>query len=80
MNHFLSVEDCPNPLGWAHEAIKLKEHPFQDKLFGINKTLGLVFFNSSLRTRLSMTRAAQNLGMQTISLNVSTDGLQLEMD
>ncbi len=80
MNHFLSVEDCPNPLGWAHEAIKLKEHPFQDKLFGINKTLGLVFFNSSLRTRLSMTRAAQNLGMQTISLNVSTDGWQLEMD
>ena len=65
-NHFFSVEDCPDPIGWVHEALKLKNNPFKYKRLGINKTLGLIFFNASLRTRLSTIKAAQNLGMETM--------------
>ena len=77
-NHFCSVEDCPDPTGWIHEALKLKETPYKDKLLGTNKTLGLIFFNASLRTRLSTIKAAQNLGMETITFNVNKEGWQLE--
>ena len=77
-NHFFSVEDCPDPIGWVHEALKLKNNPFKYKRLGINKTLGLIFFNASLRTRLSTIKAAQNLGMETITFDVNKDGWQLE--
>jgi N-succinyl-L-ornithine transcarbamylase len=80
MNHFLSVTDCPDPSGWAREAIELKENPYQDEHLGKHKTLGLVFFNPSLRTRMSTIKAAHNLGMKVISLNVSDDSWQLEFE
>ena len=60
--------------------MEIKAHPFADSQLGVNKTLGLVFFNSSLRTRMSTTRAAYNLGMNVIILNVSQDSWQLEME
>ena len=77
-NHFCSAEDCPDPTGWIREALILKETPHSDKLLGTNKTLGLIFFNASLRTRLSTIKAAQNLGMETITFNVNKEGWQLE--
>ena len=77
-NHFCSAEDCPDPTGWIREALILKETPHNDKLLGTNKTLGLIFFNASLRTRLSTIKAAQNLGMETITFNVNKEGWQLE--
>ena len=80
MNHFISVKDVENPEQLAQEAIAIKANPFAEKSLGINKGLGLIFFNSSLRTRMSTTRAAYNLGMQVMTLNVSQDSWQLEME
>ncbi len=80
MKHFISVKDAPNPETLVIEAIALKKSPFDHQQIGKNKVLGLVFFNSSLRTRMSTTRAAYNLGMQVMTLNVSQDSWQLEME
>jgi N-succinyl-L-ornithine transcarbamylase len=80
MKHFLSVDDTPDPWALVNEALALKRDPFSDKKLGENKVLGMVFFNSSLRTRMSTTRAAYNLGMQVMALNVSQDSWQLETE
>jgi len=78
MKQFLSAADAPDPWGLVNEALYLKKHPFADKHLGENKVLGLIFFNSSLRTRMSTTRAAYNLGMQVMTLNVTQDSWQME--
>ena len=80
MKNFLSVKDSPDPWALVQEALDLKANPFNHKTLGENKVLGLVFFNSSLRTRMSTTRAAYNLGMQVMALNVSQDSWQLETE
>ncbi len=80
MKHFTSVEDVSNVHDLIQKSIELKKDPFQTPKLGENKTLGLVFFNSSLRTRMSMTRAAYNLGLKVIVLNVSADSWQLEFE
>ncbi|MDH5610686.1 MAG: N-acetylornithine carbamoyltransferase [Cyclobacteriaceae bacterium] len=80
MKQFLSVDDVADPMGVAREAIQLKSNPFQYQDMGKNKTLGLVFFNPSLRTRMSTARAAYNLGMHVMVLNVSQDSWQLETE
>lgn len=80
MNHFLSVKDVKDIDHLISSGIAAKNNPFADKALGQNKTLGLLFFNSSFRTRLSTQKAAQNLGMNVISLNVGQDSWQLEME
>ncbi len=80
MKHFISLEDVPDPQVLVKEAIELKKNPFSDKSLGKNKTLGLLFFNASLRTRLSTQRAAQNLGMDVMVMNVTQDSWGLEMN
>lgn len=79
MKQFLSVKDVPNLPILVNEALSQKRNPFADKHIGKNKTLGLLFFNASLRTRLSTQKAAQNLGMEVIIMNVSQDSWGLEM-
>lgn len=74
------MKDVPNLMVLVQEALLLKKQPFAESQLGRNKTLGLLFFNSSLRTRLSTQKAAQNLGMQVIVMNVSQDGWALEME
>jgi N-succinyl-L-ornithine transcarbamylase len=79
MKQFTSVKDIPDPIGLVQDAIKLKNnHRFSD--LGKNKTIGLLFFNPSLRTRMSTQKAAQNLGMNHIVLNVGQDGWALEFE
>lgn len=78
MKQFLSVHDADNIPALVAEAIAQKATPFADEELGRRRTIGLVFFNSSLRTRLSTQRAAQNLGMQVIVLNTGQDAWQLE--
>ncbi|RMG18475.1 MAG: N-acetylornithine carbamoyltransferase [Bacteroidetes bacterium] len=78
MNHFSSVRDVPDLKQLLETALAVKQHPHAWHQLGKHKTLGLVFFNSSLRTRMSSQRAAYNLGMNTIVLNVSSDSWQLE--
>ncbi len=80
MRHFTSVYDLPD----LNEAIKtahtLKNNPFGYQHLGKNKTIVLIFFDSSLRTRLSTQKAAMNLGMNTMVLNVNQDGWKLESE
>ncbi len=80
MKHFLSVYDAPSILELVQEGIRQKQNPFADAHLGKNKTIGLIFFNSSLRTRLSTQKAAQNLGMNVMTMNVGTDSWGLEME
>ena len=62
------------------EALAQKQNPFADKHIGKNKTIGFLFFNASLRTRLSTQKAAQNLGMDVMVMNVTQDSWGLEME
>lgn len=75
---FTSVTDIPDVAALVQEAIALKNEPFAFQHLGRNKTLGLVFLNPSLRTRLSVQIAAQNLGMNVVVLNADKDSWALE--
>ena len=80
MKHFTSIKQLPN-LAEALEAAKyVKENPFADQELGRNKTLLMIFFNSSLRTRLSTQKAALNLGMNVIVLDVNQGAWKLETE
>lgn len=78
LSHFYSVQDAGDPNQLAKEALRIKADPFAESTLAKNKVMGLIFFNSSLRTRMSTTRAAYNLGLQVMTLNVSADSWQLE--
>ncbi|MFK7900215.1 MAG: acetylornithine carbamoyltransferase [Cyclobacteriaceae bacterium] len=78
MKQFLSVHDVPNISQLVKSALDLKKNPFAHKELGRNKTIGLIFLNPSLRTRLSTEKAAKNLGMEVMSMNFGTDGWGLE--
>ncbi|WP_428655636.1 N-acetylornithine carbamoyltransferase [Runella sp.] len=80
MQHFISVHDVPDIDALVQEGLRHKQSPFEFQDLGKNKTIGLLFFNQSLRTRLSTQRAAQNLGMNTMALNVGQDSWGLELE
>ncbi len=80
MKNFLNVHDVANVEELAQQAIALKNHKFDFKQLGNNKTMVLLFLNSSLRTRISTQKAAQNLGMNTIVLNLTQDSWQMEFE
>lgn len=79
MKNFTSVNDIEDPMALVNEAIMLKNNKVQSTI-GKNKTIGLLFFNSSLRTRMSTQKAAQNLGMEIMILNVNNEGWALEFE
>jgi len=62
------------------QALRYKSDPLKDKALGNGKRVGLLFFNPSLRTRLSMQIAAQHLGMEPIVFNAGGDGWGLEFE
>lgn len=78
MKQFTSVHDVPSLSNLVDDAISLKADPFQFENLGKRKTLGLVFLNPSLRTRLSTQKAALNLGMSVIVMNMDKEGWALE--
>lgn len=80
MKHFTSVNDIPDLKKALDVAFDVKKNPFAYSHLGKNKTMVLIFFNSSLRTRLSTQKAAMNLGMNTMVMNVNEDGWQLETE
>lgn len=80
MKHFLSINDVTDLNHLITSGIVSKRNPFGDANLGKNKTIGLLFFNSSLRTRISTQKAAQNLGLNVIMMNVGQDGWGLEME
>jgi len=78
MQHYLSINDIDLLTDWVDEAKALKNDPLQSKSLGKDKTIGLLFFNNSLRTRLSTQKAAMNLGMEVIVMNFGNEGWALE--
>ncbi|MBQ5416709.1 MAG: hypothetical protein IIU23_05920 [Bacteroidales bacterium] len=78
MKSFFHVQDIGNLSKALEEAKQVKATPFAWQHLGKNKTIILVFFNSSLRTRLSSQKAALNLGLDPIVLNVNGDSWKLE--
>src|SRR5580698_4605042 len=80
MKNFISVNDVTNMDALIKKALMYKANPFADKTLGINKRIGLLFLNPSMRTRLSTQVAAQNLGLEPIVFNVDKDGWALEFE
>lgn len=87
MKNYTNLNDIPNLSETIKEAILLKINPFEYSKLGQHKTLVMLFFNSSLRTRLSTEKAAKNLGMDVTILNVNDawdlefeDGTTMNMD
>ena len=80
MKSFFHVSDIGDLKTALEEAREDKQNPFAWKHLGENKTIMLVFFNSSLRTRLSSQKAALNLGMNPIVLNIGSDSWKLETE
>ena len=80
MKTFINVEDIGDLKLAVKEALEVKANRFGYKNLGENKTLLMVFFNSSLRTRLSTQKAAMNLGMNVIVLDVNQGAWKLETE
>lgn len=80
MNTFFHVSDIGDLNKALEEAKAVKADRFAWKHLGENKTIMLVFFNNSLRTRLSSQKAAANLGMNTIVLNIGAESWKLETE
>lgn len=78
MRNFTSVRDVENLDEMVKLAMELKRDPLKYKELGRNKTLGLIFFNPSLRTRLSTQKAAHNLTLRVMDMNVGQDSWTLE--
>ena len=78
MKKFFSVSDVDNLQEIVQEALAIKASPNENESLGKYKTLGLVFLNPSLRTRLSTQKAAMNLGMNVMVMNMDKDGWALE--
>ena len=80
MRSFLNVEDLGDLKQALREAVEIKNDRFKYDTLGKNKTLLMVFFNNSLRTRLSTQKAAMNLGMNVIVLDVNAGAWKLETE
>jgi len=80
MKEFTSITQLPDLKKALEEAQYVKKNPFADQDLGRNKTLLMVFFNNSLRTRLSTQKAALNLGMNVIVLDVNQGAWKLETE
>jgi N-succinyl-L-ornithine transcarbamylase len=79
MKLFSSVNDVADINALVKEALELKQNPYAHQHLGKNKTLALVFLNPSLRTRMSTQKAALNLGMNVMVLNIDKEGWALEL-
>lgn len=80
MRNFITVKDMGNLTEALEKAKYVKENPYADTELGRNKTMLLIFFNSSLRTRLSTQKAALNLGMNVIVLDINQGAWKLETE
>ncbi len=80
MRNFITVNDIGNLKYAVREALEIKADRYKYCELGKNKTLMMVFFNSSLRTRLSTQKAALNLGMNVIVLDINQGAWKLETE
>jgi N-succinyl-L-ornithine transcarbamylase len=80
MKTYTNVKDLGDLNKAVQEALEIKKNRYAYKHLGTDKTLLMVFFNSSLRTRLSTQKAGMNLGMNTIVLDINQGAWQLETE
>ncbi|HRD38354.1 MAG TPA: acetylornithine carbamoyltransferase [Bacteroidia bacterium] len=78
MKHFTTIYDVTDPNALIEDAIQLKKTPYAYSSLGKNKTLGLIFLNPSLRTRLSTQKAARMLGMEVMVMNLDKESWAIE--
>lgn len=79
MKNYINISDLENLQETVAEALQLKRENTAANI-GIGKTLGMLFFNPSLRTRLSTEKAAKLLGMEVMVMNADKDGWALEFE
>ncbi|MBP7388869.1 MAG: acetylornithine carbamoyltransferase [Chitinophagales bacterium] len=80
MKQFTSVADAGDLSLLIQDALTVKQNIFADGELGKGKTLGLLFLNPSLRTRMSTQKAAYNLGMNVMVINLDKDSWQIEFE
>ena len=80
MKSFINVQDIGDLQQALTEAQEIKNDRYKYQYLGKNKTLMMIFFNNSLRTRLSTQKAAMNLGMNVIVLDVNAGAWKLETE
>ena len=80
MRTFFNAKDLGNLSNAIAEAQEVKKNRFGHQHLGRNKTLLMIFFNNSLRTRLSTQKAAMNLGMNVMVLDVNAGAWKLETE
>jgi N-succinyl-L-ornithine transcarbamylase len=80
MKHFINFDAISDLQNAVQEVRSLKKNPFAYEQLGKHKTLGMLFFNPSLRTRLSTQKAAQHLGLKTMVMNFSNEAWALEFE
>ena len=80
MKNFINSDDILDYKKIVEEAIQLKSNPNQLEDIGKNKSIGLLFFNPSLRTRISTQKASMILGLKTFVMNFNSEGWQLEFE
>jgi len=78
MKNFLSINDVTDLHSLVNKAKAFKSDPYSSSSLGRGKALGLIFLNPSLRTRLSTQKAAYQLGMEVMVMNMNQDSWQLE--
>ena len=80
MKKFVTVQDAGDIDSLVQTALGYKASPLKDKTLGVNKRIGCLFLNPSMRTRLSTQIAAHQLGMESIIFNVGSEGWALEFE
>lgn len=80
MKQFLTIDDLPDLNQAINQGLELKKDPYKFESIGTHKSLGMLFFNPSLRTRLSTQKAAQHLGVKTMIMNFSNEAWALEFE
>ncbi len=80
MKHFTTVNDVIDPKLLVEEALAIKKDPTLVSYAGAGKSLGLIFLNPSLRTRISSQKAAQMMGMNVMVMNIDKEGWALEFN
>jgi len=78
MKNFYSYQDVDDLPELLKQALECKKNPLKNNVLGKNRSICLLFFNSSLRTRLSTQKAATNLGLKVSVMDISKEAWQLE--
>lgn len=80
MKNFITLQDLVDPIKTIALAKNCKQDPLANVHLGQRKTIGLLFFNPSLRTRLSTQKAARNLGLDVMVMNFSNEAWAIEYE